>query len=84
MDGEQTKFMRKWLAEELEKKFIRESKSPYPSLMFLIKKKNGDYRVVQDYQRLNSYTVPDKTPLPLISNIIKQLGGKTLFTKFDI
>ena len=84
MDGEQTKFMRKWLAEELKKKFIRESKSPYPSSTFLIKKKNGDYRVVQDYRKLNSYTVPDKMPLPLISNIIEQLGGKTLFTKFDI
>lgn len=84
MDAEQTKFMRNWLTEELEKGFIRESKSPYPSLTFLIKKKNGDYRVVQDYRKLNSYTVLDKTPLPLISNIVEQLGGKTLFTKFDI
>ena len=84
MDGEQTEFMRKWLREELEKKFIQESKSPYPSPTFLIKKKNGDYQVVQDYQKLNSYTIPDKTLLLLIFNIIEQLSEKTLFTKFNI
>ena len=39
MDKEQTKFMRKWLKDELEKKFIQESKSPYPSPTFLIKKR---------------------------------------------
>jgi hypothetical protein len=42
----QTAFLRKWLDEELKKGFIRPSKSPYPSPTFLIKKKNGDYRVV--------------------------------------
>jgi hypothetical protein len=40
--------------------------------------------VVQDYRQLNSYTIPDKTPLPLISDLIQQLHGKTLFIKFDI
>jgi hypothetical protein len=39
----QTTFLRKWLDEELGKGFIRPSKSPYPSLTFLIEKKNGDY-----------------------------------------
>ena len=39
MDKEQTKFMRKWLKDELEKKFIQESKSPYLLPTFLIKKK---------------------------------------------
>ena len=84
MDKHQTTFLRKWIDEEMSKGFIRESKSPYPSPTFLIKKKNGDYRVVQDYQKLNAYTIPDKTPLPLIADLIEQLGGKTLFTKFNI
>jgi hypothetical protein len=39
---------------------------------------------VQDYKPLNDYTVLDKHPLPLITNLIEQLNGKTLFTKFDI
>ena len=84
MDQEQITFMRKWIDEEVKKSFIRDSKSPWPSPIFLIKKKNGDYRVIQDYRKLNSFTVPDKTPLPLIPDLINQLHGKTLFTKFDI
>ena len=84
MDQEQITFMRKWIDEEMKKSFIRDSKSPWPSPTFLIKKKNGDYRVIQDYRKLNSFTVPDKTPLPLITDLINQLHGKTLFTKFNI
>jgi hypothetical protein len=33
---------------------------------------------------LNKFTIPDKHPLPLIINLIEQLYGKMLFTKFDI
>jgi len=59
-------------------------KIPIPFTNISHQKENGDYRVVQDYQKLNSYTIPNKTPIPLISDLIEQLGGKTLFTKFDI
>ena len=37
-----------------------------------------------DYRTLNKWTVRDSYPLPLISNIIERLQGKTLFSKFDI
>ena len=37
-----------------------------------------------DYRVLNSWTVCDKYPLPLINTILEQLQGKELFTKFDI
>jgi hypothetical protein len=80
----QTAFLRKWLDKELNKGFIRPSKSPYPCPTFLIEKKNGDYCVVQDYKTLNNFTIPDKHPLSLITNLIEQLNGKVLFTKFDI
>ena len=70
MSRKQVTFLRKWIDEELTKGFIRPSKSPYPSPTFLIEKKNADYRVVQDYRTLNKNTVPDKHPLPLISDLI--------------
>ena len=84
MDQEQIAFMRKWIDKELGKSFLQDSKSPWPSLTFLIKKKNRDYWVIQDYWKLNSFTILDKTPLPLIPNLINQLHGKTLFIKFNI
>ncbi len=84
MEPDASNFLRKWLDEEERKGYIRLSSSQYTCPTFLIKKKNGDYRVVQDYQTLNKYTVPDNTGPPLITDLIEQLHGKTLFTKFDI
>jgi len=77
-------FLRDWIDENLQKNFIHESKSPYASPTFLIKKKNGDYQVIQDYQTLNAWTIPNVSPLLLIAPLIEKLHGKTLFTKFDI
>ena len=42
--------LQKFIAENLEKGYIRQSKSPYAVPFFFIKKKNGDLRPVQDYR----------------------------------
>ena len=63
---------------------IRRSNSPYASGFFLIRKKDGKFRPVQDYHNLNKYTIPNKYPLSLISELIHDLAGKKLFFKFDI
>jgi reverse transcriptase-like protein len=81
---DEMEFLYTWIHENLQKKFIRESKSLYAYPTFFIKKKNGDYHIIQDYWQLNQFTVPDAMPLPLITLLIKKLHGKTLFTKFDI
>ena len=39
----ETEFLREWVSKNLDKHFIRESKSPFALPTFLIKKKNGDY-----------------------------------------
>jgi hypothetical protein len=84
VSAKETEFLRTWVDDNLQKHFIRESKSPFASPTFLIKKKNGDFRVIQDYRTLNEHTIPDVSPLPLIRSIIEKLHGRTLFTKFDI
>ena len=58
--------------------------SPYASSFFFIKKKDGKLRPIQDYCTINSYTVHNQYPLPLISNLICNLGGAWLYTKFDV
>jgi hypothetical protein len=63
---------------------IWRSKSLYASGFFLICKKDGKYHPVQDYCWLNACTIPNKYPLPLITDLIHNLVGKKLFTKFDI
>jgi len=52
--------------------------------VFFIKKKDGSLWLVQDYRALNSMTVKNKYPLPLISELVSQLRGARYFTKLDI
>ena len=78
-----------FLSENLDKGYIRQSKSPYTFPFFFIKKKNGDLRPVQDYRKLNAVTVRNTAPLPLIRELMDQLtrvhGHRSaLFTKLDI
>ena len=73
-----------FIRDELAKGYIEESNSPYVSPLFYWAKKDGKLRPIMDYKALNSWTVRDTYPLPLISNIIDHLQGKTLFTKFNI
>ena len=73
-----------FLKDHLRKGYIRPSKSPYSSPFFFIKKKDGKLRPVQDYRKLNEWTVQNKYPLPLIKELIAKLLNKTWFTKFDV
>jgi len=73
-----------FLEENLCTGRIRPFKSPMAALVFFIKKKDGSLRLVQDYQALNSMTVKNKYPLPLISELILQLRGARYFTKLDV
>jgi len=75
---------RKFLSQNLRLQRIHRSKSPYASGFFLIRKKDGKFRPVQDYRNLNKWTIPNKYPLPLISELIYDLAEKHLFSKFDI
>lgn len=63
---------------------VRESCSPYASLIMLVKKKTDDYRLVVDYRRLNAITIKDRYPLPRIEDEINKLGGNKYFTGLDL
>jgi hypothetical protein len=62
--------LQKFLSENLDKGYIRQSKSPYAFPFFFIKKKNGDLRPVQDYRKLNAVTIRNTAPLPLIQELM--------------
>ena len=64
-----------WIDDQLAKGYITPSISPYASSFFFIKKKDGKLRPVQDYRTINSHTIRNQYPLPLISDLICDLGG---------
>uniref|UniRef100_A0A0W0G678 Putative reverse transcriptase-rnase h-integrase n=1 Tax=Moniliophthora roreri TaxID=221103 RepID=A0A0W0G678_MONRR len=54
------------------------------SPVFFVKKKNGKLRFIQDYRKLNKFTVKNQYLLPLASDIINRLKGAKYFTKLDV
>ncbi|SJK98252.1 uncharacterized protein ARMOST_01513 [Armillaria ostoyae] len=74
----------KFLDENLESGRITESKSPFASPFFFVKKKDGSLRPIQDYRKLNEMTIKNRYPLPLISELIDKLQGAKYFTKLDV
>jgi len=68
----------------LRKGYIRPSKLPQTSPVFFVGKKNKGKRMVMDYQSLNNQTVKNNYPLPLITELINNMGSKKVFTKMDL
>src|SRR5277367_4402951 len=73
-----------FIDDNLQKGYIRPSKSPMASPFFFVDKKDGKLRPCQDYRTLNEGTIKNTYPLPLISELIDQLKGSKYFTKLDI
>ncbi|ETP00315.1 hypothetical protein F441_22269 [Phytophthora nicotianae CJ01A1] len=63
---------------------IRPSTSPWVSPVPMIRKPDGGIRFCIDYRKLNSVTVKDSYPMPLIDDILDVLGNAKLFSTMDI
>jgi len=73
-----------FINDQLRKEYIRPSKSPQTSPVFFIGKKDGSKRMVIGYYSLNDQTVKKNYPLPLIMDLIDNIGSKRVFTKIDL
>lgn len=67
----------------LDSKIIHPSTSSYSSLILLIKK-NGGYCFYVDYKAFNKITILDKFPIPVIDELLDELGGAIIFSKLDM
>ena len=68
----------------LNKHVTRKSISPWNSPRILIKKKDGSFRPCIDFRRLNNVTVPEKFPIPMISDILQSMHGANFFSTFNL
>jgi len=66
----------KFIDKQLRKGYIRPLKLPQMALVFFVGKKDGKKHMVQDYRYLNEWTVKNNYPLPLISDIVENIGIK--------
>ena len=76
--------VREFVKKQLQKGYIWPSKSLQIVPVFFVGKKNSKKRMVQDYRYLNKWTIKNNYPLPLISDILENIGTKKVFTKIDL
>jgi len=76
--------VQKFVDEHLKKGYIRPSKSQQTSLVFFVGKKDGEKCMVMDYHKLNRQMVKNNYPLPLITELVDNMGSKCVFTKMDL
>lgn len=63
---------------------IRRSKSPWSFPIVVVDKKDGSKRFCVDFRRLNKVTKTNSWPLPLIDDLLDQLGKASYFTSLDL
>lgn len=73
----------------LKEGIVTESSSPWNSPLLVVPKKgdsNGikKWRVVVDFRKINDVTLSDAYPLPLITDILDQLGRARYFSNLDL
>ena len=72
------------IQQMLKHKQIRPSFSQYSAPILLIKKRDGSYRFIVDYRKLNNITIPDNYPLPNLEQAIQMVGGHKYYSKLDL
>ena len=74
------------VAEWLKLGVVEPTRSKYNSPLFVVMKKNGGVRLVQDFRALNAASHIDKYSMKDVSECIGEIGrsGSTIFTTIDL
>ena len=81
---EEREEVREFIRKQLRKGYIWPSKSLQTAPVFFMGKKDGKKRMVQDYRYLNEWMIKNNYLLPLISNVLENIGTKKVFMKMDL
>ena len=69
---------------EQERGIIRPSKAPNGAPVFFVRKGDNGRWMVINYSKTNESLRKDKSPLPLVTQMLKELSGVSWFTKLDM
>jgi len=68
----------------LDAGILKPSNSPWSSPMVPVRKPDGSVRLCIDFRKINTATVPDPFALPLIEDMLHQLGDAQYLSKLDL
>lgn len=68
---------------QLKTGLVRISRSQWASGL-IVKREKTKLRLIGDYRRLNAQTVPDRYPIPVVSDSTSLLRGKKVYSKVDL
>ena len=68
----------------LKEGWVQPSFSPWGTAIFVVGKKNGEWRMCVDYRDLNALTEQDAYPLPRIDDILHKVAAAKVFTTLDL
>ena len=78
------RYLKDYIDQMLARGWIRPSKSPFGSPILFVKKADGSLWLVVDYRKLNTLTVKNRYPLPLISELFDRLKNAKYYTRLDM
>ncbi|CAI5701232.1 unnamed protein product [Peronospora effusa] len=81
---EQVDYIDEFFDKRAKAGHVRESKSPHCSPTFCVRKATGGWRVVHAYNKLNTATIPAKTPIPRKDVLLNSRGKSTIFSALDL
>lgn len=76
--------IREWVRKSIKSGLFRKSSSPFAAPVIVVRKPGGGLRVCVDYRALNTLTVKNSYPIPLIRDTLARIPGKKFFTKLDV
>jgi hypothetical protein len=86
MSPKEREELKKYIADLLDKGYIRPSSSPYGAPVLLVPKpgRPTEMRVVVDYRQINAITTRARWPLPRLEDLFDRLSGKKVFSTIDL